>query len=198
MTRLEEAHVGTIHAFCADLLRERPVEAGVDPLFEVLTEPASARLFDEAFGRWLQEMLSDPPEGVRRALRRSAFGGASGEGGPVDRLRKAAWELAQWRDFTSAWTREPFDRDREVESLVSLLHDVADLSRNPASKNDPLFVGTDPVRRLSDEIRSAAGRLTPAARLTTTAGRPGSSTCLADRALAYVKAGPRRIVSTRT
>jgi ATP-dependent helicase/nuclease subunit A len=153
LTRLEEAHVGTIHAFCADLLRERPVEAGVDPLFEVLTEPASARLFDEAFGRWLQEMLSDPPEGVRRALRRSAFGGASGEGGPVDRLRKAAWELAQWRDFTSAWTREPFDRDREVESLVAVLHDVADLSRNPASKNDPLFVGTDPVRRLSDEIR---------------------------------------------
>src|SRR5262245_19308918 len=53
LTQLEEAHVGTIHAFCADLLRERPVEAGVDPLFEVLTEPASARLFDEAFGRWL-------------------------------------------------------------------------------------------------------------------------------------------------
>ena len=79
LTRLEEAHVGTIHAFCADLLRERPVEAGVDPLFEVLTEPASARLFDEAFGRWLQEVLADPPEGVRRALRRSAFGGASGD-----------------------------------------------------------------------------------------------------------------------
>ena len=34
LTRLEEAHVSTIHGFCADLLRERPVEAGVDPLFE--------------------------------------------------------------------------------------------------------------------------------------------------------------------
>ena len=29
----------------------------------------------------------------------SAFGG---EDGPVDRLRKAAWDLAQWRDFTGA------------------------------------------------------------------------------------------------
>ena len=29
---LEEAHVSTIHGFCADLLRERPVEAQVDPL----------------------------------------------------------------------------------------------------------------------------------------------------------------------
>jgi ATP-dependent helicase/nuclease subunit A len=149
LTQLEEAHVGTIHAFCADLLRERPVEAGVDPLFEVLTEPASARLFDEAFGRWLQEVLADPPDGVRRALRRSAFGG---EDGPVDRLRKAAWELAQWRDFTAHWTRNPFDREAEIESLVSRLHEAAELTRNPTSKNDPLFTGTDPVRRLSDEI----------------------------------------------
>src|SRR5436190_14582457 len=35
---LEEAHVSTIHGFCAELLRERPVEARVDPLFSVLTE----------------------------------------------------------------------------------------------------------------------------------------------------------------
>src|SRR5215218_5698748 len=97
---LEEAHVSTIHGFCADLLRERPVEAGIDPLFEVLTEPAAVRLFEDAFTRWLQLQLSDPPPGVRRALRRSSFGG---DDGPVDRLRKAAWELAQWRDFAGSW-----------------------------------------------------------------------------------------------
>src|SRR5436309_13756851 len=27
LSRLEEAHIGTIHAFCAELLRQRPVEA---------------------------------------------------------------------------------------------------------------------------------------------------------------------------
>ncbi len=149
LRQLEEAHVDTIHTFCAALLRERPVEAGVDPLFEVLTEPTSKRLFDEAFGRWLQEELAEPPQGVRRALRRSAFGG---EDGPVDRLRKAAWDLAQWRDFTTSWTRNAFDREGEIASLVSMLHDVAELTRNPASTNDPLFYGTDPIRRLSDEI----------------------------------------------
>ncbi len=150
LSQLEEAHVGTIHAFCADLLRERPIEAGIDPLFEVLTEPASARLFEEAFGRWLQDVLSSPPEGVRRALRRSAFGG---DDGPVDRLRKAAWELAQWRDFTAPWTRNAFAREQQIDEVVAMMHDVADLTRNPASRNDPLFTGTDAVRRLSDEIR---------------------------------------------
>ena len=149
LTQLEEAHVGTIHAFCADLLRERPVEAGVDPLFEVLTEPASSRLFDEAFHRWLQEALADPSDGVRRALSRSSFGG---EDGPVDRLRGAAWELTQWRDFSSPWTRRPFDRDTEVDAVVASLHEVAALTRNPLSRNDPLFTGTEPLRRLSDEI----------------------------------------------
>jgi ATP-dependent exoDNAse (exonuclease V) beta subunit len=149
LTSLEEAHVSTIHGFCADLLRERPVEAGVDPLFEVLTESASARLFDDAFGRWLQEQLVDPPEGVRRALRRSSFGG---DDGPVDRLRKAAWDLAQWRDFTGAWTRHPFDRRARIDAQVAALQDFAELTRNPSYQGDPLFVGTDPARRLSDEI----------------------------------------------
>src|SRR6478735_1956035 len=50
---LEEAHVSTIHGFCAELLRERPVEAGIDPLFRVLTEGQAERLFEEAFREWL-------------------------------------------------------------------------------------------------------------------------------------------------
>jgi ATP-dependent exoDNAse (exonuclease V) beta subunit len=150
LTQLEEAHISTIHGFCADLLRERPVEASIDPLFEVLTEPASARVFDDAFGRWLQEQLADPPEGVRRALRRTAFGGNDG---PIDRLRNAAWELTGWRDFTGDWTRNPFDREGAINDTVSLLHEVADLTRSPSSRNDPLCTSTEPARRLSDEIR---------------------------------------------
>jgi len=54
LRQLEAAHIGTIHAFCADMLRERPVEAKVDPLFEVASEDESERLYDEAFTRWFQ------------------------------------------------------------------------------------------------------------------------------------------------
>src|SRR5712691_5400036 len=98
LEKLEEAQVNTIHGFCADLLRERPVEACVDPLFAVLTEPQSERIYTRAFRAWLQEALQDPPEGLRRALRRtsaSSFGGKSGEG-PIDRLRNAGRTLAEW------------------------------------------------------------------------------------------------------
>src|SRR5207302_6498529 len=104
--RLEEAHVSTIHGFCADLLRERPVEARVDPLFRVLTEGQAERLFDEAFSRWFEEHLENPPEGVRRSLRRTSRlsrMGEADEDAPLERLRRAGLELAQWRDFTAAW-----------------------------------------------------------------------------------------------
>jgi ATP-dependent exoDNAse (exonuclease V) beta subunit len=116
---LEEAHVSTIHGFCADLLRERPVEARIDPLFRVLTEGQAQRLFDAAFDAWLQSRLEDPPEGVRRSLRRVSRAFRSGEAdedGPIERLRRAGMELTEWRDFRGAWTREPFDRAAAIAS----------------------------------------------------------------------------------
>src|SRR5262245_27146103 len=149
LAHLEEAHVNTIHGFCADLLRERPVEAGVDPLFAVLTEPQSDRLYARAFNAWLQEALQSPPEGVRRALRRSSapmFGGGM-DGGPVDRLRGAGRALVARRDFDADWRRPPFDRDGEVRRLVQQLHELAELTAAASFERDNLFVDTDAVRR---------------------------------------------------
>ncbi|MFN7913864.1 MAG: UvrD-helicase domain-containing protein [Vicinamibacterales bacterium] len=155
--RLEEAHVSTIHGFCADLLRERPVEARIDPVFEVLTEPKSERLFDEAFQGWLHRTLEDPPEGVRRALRRSVWSrdGRGNDDGPVDRIRFAARELAEWRDFTGPWRRDPFDRDAELRAVLVLLHDLAASTVEPLSRRDPLYTDTAPVRELSRDIETA-------------------------------------------
>ncbi len=154
---LEEAHVNTIHGFCAELLRERPVEAGVDPLFRVLTESQSERLFEEAFSGWLQAQLADPPEGVRRALRRStsfAFSAARPrQDGPIDRLRRAAWELAQWRDFPTPWSRPAFDRRGQIDRLVTDLHALAALTEHPSYANDSLYLDTAAARHLSQEIQ---------------------------------------------
>ena len=151
---LEEAHVNTIHGFCAELLRERPVEACVDPLFVVLTEPQADRLYARAFRAWLQEALREPPDGVRRALRRtSAPGFGSGENdGPIDRLRSAGLALAEARDFTCPWHRAPFDREARIDALVAAIHRLAELTSAPWSERDNLFIDTDAVRRLSRQI----------------------------------------------
>ncbi len=160
LAHLEEAHVSTIHGFCAELLRERPVEAEVDPRFEVMLEPDARRLYRRAFDGWLQEVLEDPPEGVRRSLRRRA---GSDEDGPRARLRDAGWTLACWRDFPAPWRRDGFDRDAALADLVRMLHRVADLSAAAARHTDNLYQDTWAARDLSGRVRAldAAGRHDP-------------------------------------
>src|SRR5262244_76128 len=153
---LEEAQVSTIHGFCADLLRERPVEARIDPLFTVLTEAQATRLYNEGFHQWLEGRLADPSEGVKRSLRRPTFGGFSArdsDNGPIDRLRRAGWELIQWRDFDGEWQRPPFDRPARVDELVPLLNRFTDLLEPPGDARDSLYANSWAARKLADEIR---------------------------------------------
>jgi ATP-dependent helicase/nuclease subunit A len=160
----EEAHVSTIHGFCADLLRERPVEARIDPSFEVLTESATARLFDEAFSDWMQEQLEAPEPGVKRALRRirPRFTPDDEEDGPIDRIRNAGWELLQWRDHPHPWTRpEGFARERDMEALLDALKTFAEISRNPIDRQDLLYRETWRLRQAHEEIDQLRSRGLP-------------------------------------
>ncbi len=59
LARLDSAFVGTIHAFCARLLRERPVEAGVDPGFSEMDEPENATARLEAWNRHTERLFTD-------------------------------------------------------------------------------------------------------------------------------------------
>jgi ATP-dependent exoDNAse (exonuclease V) beta subunit len=147
LRHLEDARVNTIHGFCADLLHERPVEAEVDPQFQPLTEAESERLYAEAFDTWLQQNLEDPPDGIRRSLRRTAVEG------PIERLRRAGRDMLQWRDFPAPWSRPAFDRERTIDALVALLHEFGDLSANPTKQDDYFFKDTEKARRLSEGIR---------------------------------------------
>jgi ATP-dependent helicase/nuclease subunit A len=155
--RLEEAQVSTIHGFCADLLRERPVEARIDPLFRVLTETQAESIYDEGFRRWLETQLADPSDGVKRSLRRAVFGGFGAQtdsgDGPVDRLRRAGWELIQWRDFNGDWHRPRFDRLPRIDELVQLLNGFTELLEPPGDARDALYFDTWAARKLAEEIR---------------------------------------------
>src|SRR5262249_11463856 len=120
---------GTIHSFCADLLRERPVEAGIDPMFEVGAEDVVRPLFDLAFDRWFEQQLAQPGEGVRRILRRRTR-----EEGPRESLRAAARALSERRDFPTPWKRvATFDRERFIDELIEEMRDLSSW----AGKGDP-------------------------------------------------------------
>lgn len=139
--RLERAFVGTIHAFCSNMLRQRPVEAGVDPGFEELAEPE--RVFARVFDRWLQEQLAAGSPVLRRCFARLAWRDERRGKTPVQSLRDSAWNLVEWRDYPGVWSRRNFDRNAELDSLLHAAEALASSLR-------PLADFADRVRRARD------------------------------------------------
>ena len=162
----EEAHVSTIHGFCSELLRERPVEARVDPAFVVLTDTQTDRLFDEAFTSWLHEQLAFPDEGVRRSLRRPMRWRPEDDDGdgPIERLRRAARDLREWRDHTTPWTQPSYDRRLSIKSLMERVKTFAELTAKPLNRADNLAGDTRHARTLNAEFerqRRSVGDMVP-------------------------------------
>jgi ATP-dependent exoDNAse (exonuclease V) beta subunit len=150
LPRLEEARIATIHSFCADLLRERPVEARVDPLFEVAAEDVAGTLFERAFDRWFEARLADPGEGTRRLLRRTTHDTE----GPRAQLRAAAWQLAERRDFPTPWQHAPFARAAAIDAIL----EEAEVLGAAAAAGDPDDYFTRSLEAIAAFVESARRR----------------------------------------
>lgn len=137
LARLEEAQITTLHSFCGICLREYPVEAEVDIGFETLDQQGAERLFGEVFQLWLQQSLENPPEGLRRFIRRRQGGYRSESAGPA--LQKMAWQLCQWREFRAPWQVPDQDRIREVDELVEQLRKFEQLRSSCYDKKGNSF-----------------------------------------------------------
>ena len=148
LSELEVARVGTIHSLCSDLLHERPVEARVDPLFEVAASDEAQQLFEATFDAWFQRILSAPPEGVRRFLRRKARGRS---GGVRNQLRDAAWRLVDHRDFTGAWRRDPVDRVPAIDRVMTELVELGALAAR-SQRTSYLKKNLEEVQRFVDDV----------------------------------------------
>lgn len=157
----EEAHVTTIHGFCAELLRERPVEARVDPAFTVLADAQAERLFEEAFTAWLHEQLGNAQEGVRRSLRRPVkwrFDDDS-EDGPIERLRVAARSLREWRDYSAPWRRPSYDRLAAIKQLTHKLRGFAEMAGKPIKRDDKFSTSVAVAITTSQDIERQRRRV---------------------------------------
>ncbi|MEO7653386.1 MAG: UvrD-helicase domain-containing protein, partial [Bryobacteraceae bacterium] len=157
LRHIERAFIGTIHAFCAQMLRQRPVEAGIDPAFTELAQPEAERLFARVFQRWIEVKLAGASPVVERALTRSSWREEqSGVGGPMAALRGAAWSLIEWRDFPSPWRREAFHRDEELDWLLLEADGLLQLRAKCARpESDKLYASLQIVADFRERVRSA-------------------------------------------
>jgi ATP-dependent helicase/nuclease subunit A len=136
LAELEVAKISTIHAFCADLLREYPVQAGVDPLFEVADAQRAQRIAEKAFDGWFERVVQDPPEGVRRVLGRRNVDRRGSS--PRTELLDAVRKLIDTRDFDCPYRRPTFERQQAIEAVMAELAGLADFAGRAHSPSDPL------------------------------------------------------------
>ncbi len=66
---IEVASISTFHAFAVSLLKERPIEAGLDPHFTALDEVRSELFFREVWEPWISRALAERRPALEKALR---------------------------------------------------------------------------------------------------------------------------------
>lgn len=133
---LENARISTIHAFCARLLRENAIQAGVDPRFQVLDELQAGLLRARAMDTALERLKSERPDDFLELTRH--FRGATYKdhllglhtrirslgGNPSDAAALPAPQVAG-ADAGAALARDgaPVERHREmIAGVVAGLH----------------------------------------------------------------------------
>jgi ATP-dependent helicase/nuclease subunit A len=61
---IDRCFVGTIHSFCGRMLRERPIEAGVDVAFQEIDQDVDERLRKEAWAEYSARLIADDRTGT--------------------------------------------------------------------------------------------------------------------------------------
>ena len=64
LEELDRCFLGTVHSFCAAILRERPIEAELDPDFEELDDLEDALLLERAWDEYLAGVQNSKPGSV--------------------------------------------------------------------------------------------------------------------------------------
>jgi ATP-dependent helicase/nuclease subunit A len=131
--RLGLARLSTIHAFCARILREYPLEAGLYPGFEILDELESATFIEQECRALLVDGVRRGDSAARRLVRARGLSGTSRREGAVPIAMRLVHELERlgyspaWLTETAAATSARLDEHgAEVSQRVAHLIELID------------------------------------------------------------------------
>lgn len=99
LQNIERCYLGTVHSFCARLLRERPIEANLDLDFKELEESADLDLLEEAWSYYLQNLQENQPHELESM---------DDLGIPVDDLFQILREMKEYPDVE--WVTEEIEK----------------------------------------------------------------------------------------
>jgi len=141
LAEIDSAMIGTVHSFCGRLLRERPIEAGLDPSVETLDGPAEQVLRDRAWRQFCDLVGRDSVlAGHRQALEQAGL--------DLRDLREAFVTFVAHgdvRDWPHAAVAPPV-----IGGLLEAICGEIEVQRqsvNPEAKKDDLLVTLDDFLR---------------------------------------------------
>jgi ATP-dependent helicase/nuclease subunit A len=121
LSRIERCFIGTIHSFCGRMLRERPVEAGVNVSFRELDDTADALIREQVWETYVAELFATNNQTLQRLV---TFGLG------IHQLKNAFLTLANYPDVEEWPTEEIALPDFQpvitaLEAYVTHMMDVA-------------------------------------------------------------------------
>jgi ATP-dependent helicase/nuclease subunit A len=150
---LDAASISTIHGFCQSLLRERPVEAGLDPGFEIEEEAASRARFDTVFARFLADAGDVDPSVDPRPLRAALERGVG-----LDAIRGIARFLTRNADLAEVEgalpTATPAPRADDVLNAALAIAERIDALMEPVESSDTYVLAMSPVIDALRDLRA--------------------------------------------
>ncbi|WP_313641763.1 UvrD-helicase domain-containing protein, partial [Paenibacillus sp.] len=68
LKEIDRCYIGTIHSFCGRLLRERPIEARLDPMFREIEEDEAELLRDQCWDEYLVSLIENGQDNSMASL----------------------------------------------------------------------------------------------------------------------------------
>ena len=137
LDEIERAFVGTIHAFCARLLRERPLEIGLDPAFEEM-EPDERLVLRRRFWQSYLERLARDSDPLLEDLSRAGLRPGS--------LYKLFTALVENPDADFPAEATDVGSEQELASVRAILEDLVERGRELMPERVP-DKDWDPLQR---------------------------------------------------
>ena len=158
IAELDQATIQTIHGFASQLLRDRPLDAGMPPGWVVLDEVEASHLFAERWDQWLEHTLAEDTSAEPEVI------------GALRYLLSVEVGAGRWKDVAAIF-RDSCARlvDESVFESIDLkavaedtLLNLQRLAEHCSNESDKLFeqlqgaVGTvEDVKAVADDVPSA-------------------------------------------
>lgn len=116
LNNIDQCFIGTVHSFCAQLLRERPIEAGLDLMFQEIEDVDDNAIAQQAWNIYFEQLrLSDP----------ITYKKINDLGIPIDELMKSFIKMKSFPDANWVYETKRVPNIHPIfQSFIQLLNEA--------------------------------------------------------------------------